>query len=107
MRKRWLFGIVVGLLVAGGILFLCLRGPAEEPRYPRVEIGMQWDQAEQILGKAPFQTTYDGMLHKSYTDVDGRVRLSFDAEGVVRQVKYIPDNPDPTAFQRLAKWLRL
>jgi hypothetical protein len=108
MRKRWLLGFGVPLLLlTGALLFLLLRGPAEQPRYLDVKIGMTWDQAEEILGEPKYGTWYqsDGLLEKAYDDVDGRVRVSIDGEVVVA-VQYIPNEVDTGFFARIARGLR-
>ena len=69
---------------------------------------MTWDKAEDIMGRPPYATllTRAGTLQKVYTDVDGRVWISLEGD-VVADVEYELDNPNPTLFERVAKWLRL
>src|ERR1700720_2223435 len=110
MRKRVTIGFGAVLLVAGlFVLFLLLRGPAQQPRYLRIEKGMDWIQVEEIMRGKPVGTymSEEGLLRKTYKDVDGNAHVVFDGEVVAQDVEYVPDNPTPGFFERLAKGLRL
>jgi hypothetical protein len=110
MRKRLTIGLAAFLLVGGLFgLLLWLRGPAEQPRYLRIERGMDWERVDEIMGDQPFETYMSvekGLLRKSFKDVDGKALVVFDGD-VVKDVQYVPDNPNPDFFERLAKSLRL
>jgi hypothetical protein len=108
MRKLRLVLGVSFLVLAGGGLFLALRGPAPQPHYLRIDKGMKWDDAEGIMGTTPYRKllTADGTLDKWYSDVGGLVRLSIDGEEVV-EIEYVPDVPDPSLALRVARWLRM
>jgi hypothetical protein len=107
MRRRFTFGLGAALLVLG--LFFWLRGPAQ-PRCQEIEKGMDWAKVEEIMGRQPYETYLSpeqGLLRKSFRDVDGKAQVVFDEEGAVIDVKYIPNIPHPGFFDKVAKRLRL
>jgi hypothetical protein len=111
MLKRWLIRLVVAVALAGALVavWAWVRSAEARPRYPQVKRGMSWEQVEEIFGRRPIATyiARKGGLHKWYLDVEGRVEVSYDEEGFVIDVQYVPDDPNPPFDKRVAKWLRL
>jgi hypothetical protein len=101
-KRKW---VVLSLLAAcfGLVLaYLCLgtRSSIAPTKYERVQIGMNRNEVQEILGGAIGETD-----RHIYEVKDGQIWLRFDKTGTVIKKEW---NPVPQGFwDRFRQWLRL